>query len=237
MCVCVCVFVCVCLCVRVCVCVPRRVCVSENYFTLSNLIRGPGEPTSRTPGKQTPLRVHHTSLIPWEHHHQPLTPMPCNWTLQTFLKPKRTMTFLHCDQKPATISFQEVSSDVTPSVPTLSSDDVPCLKRIIRQHCTDAGRRVPRVMHYVRFGSYNMTLDGFLSVLSMVKFLQPCLVLFHGDIVPWGPYWRGLLHLVPNILHVMTERPRRIFKRDIKRVEHSADVARLQLLIGGYIFR
>ena len=92
-------------------------------------------------------------------------------------------------------------------------------------------------MHYVRFGSYNMTLDGFLSVLSVVKFLQPCLVLFHGDIVPSGPYWRGLLHLVPNILHVMTERPRRIFERDIKRVEHSADVARLQLLIGGYIFR
>ena len=147
------------------------------------------------------------------------------------------MTFLHCDQQPAPISFQEVSSDVTPSVPTLSSDDVPCLKRVIREHCTDAGRRVPRVGHYVRFGSYNMTLDGFLSVLSVVKFLQPCLVLFHGDIVPSGPYWRGLLHLVPNILHVMTERPRRIFKRDIKRVEHSADVARLQLLIGGYIFR
>ena len=57
-------------------------------------------------------------------------------------------------------------------------------------------------------------------------------MLFHGDRVPTGPYWLALLQLAPHVLHVQRARPRRVFGHRIRRVEHSADVARLRILIG-----
>ena len=57
-------------------------------------------------------------------------------------------------------------------------------------------------------------------------------MLFHGDHVPTGPYWLALLQLAPHVLHVQRARPRRVFGHRIRRVEHSADVARLRILIG-----
>ena len=57
---------------------------------------------------------------------------------------KQNSTRLEGDVDTATISFQEVSSDVTPSVPTLSSDDVPCLKERERETDTETDRQTDR---------------------------------------------------------------------------------------------
>ena len=109
------------------------------------------------------------------------TPLPCDWSPQLYLsRPKRHTAFLRRCHRPAApaLSLEEVHSDVTPSIATLSADDAPCLKRVIRQRCGWGGaQRVPRVAHYVRFGSFNMTLDGFLSVLSVARLATHT----HGD--------------------------------------------------------
>ncbi|KAK7486303.1 hypothetical protein BaRGS_00022473, partial [Batillaria attramentaria] len=57
---------------------------------------------------------------------------------------------------------------------------------------------------------------------------EPCLVLLHADLLPKGLYWDTLLRLVPNILHVKRSAPTVIFGHDVKVIEHSSDIARLQ---------
>nr|KAG5699115.1 hypothetical protein BaRGS_017798 [Batillaria attramentaria] len=57
---------------------------------------------------------------------------------------------------------------------------------------------------------------------------MPCLVLLHADLLPKGLYWDTLLRLVPNILHVKRTAPTVIFGHDVKVIEHSSDIARLQ---------
>ena len=160
--------------------------------------------------------------------------VPCKWTPASFHRPTRSCTVLRCNEHSTAILLEEINSDVTPTV--TSMDDAFCLTRVIKQHCKSNSTRVPRVVHYVRFGDFNLTIDAFYSVLSVVRFVQPCLILLHSDALPTGPHWHALLHLVPNIMHVQKDRPRQIYGNVINMVEHSSDVARLQIMFGGYTF-
>jgi hypothetical protein len=56
-------------------------------------------------------------------------------------------------------------------------------------------------------------------------------LLLHGDTLPSGRYWRALLQLVPNVVHVAMKRPTKIFNNTVNLLEHSADIARLQVLL------
>nr|KAG5700337.1 hypothetical protein BaRGS_029589 [Batillaria attramentaria] len=69
------------------------------------------------------------------------------------------------------------------------------------------------------------------QVCRAVRFTRPCLVLVHGDVIPQGPYWAALLQLVPNLVHVQRKPRSEILGRRIALVEHSADVARLEVLL------
>ena len=158
--------------------------------------------------------------------------VPCDWQVKKIPLPTRRQAVLVCNKTSADIIVSEVRSDTTPVTTLSSAHDTSCLQRVIQTRCSDVRLRVPRVAHFVWFGPRNMSLHFFVGVLSVVRFLRPCLLLFHGERVPAGPYWLALLQLVPHVMHVPRPRPRRIFGNVINVVEHSADVTRLQLLIG-----
>ncbi|XP_025089011.1 uncharacterized protein LOC112561053 [Pomacea canaliculata] len=162
---------------------------------------------------------------PWEY-------FQCGWNVDDILRPTRTRVVLECtDEASVRIVYERIARNVTPAVTSLFAHD-PCLAQAARSAlCNDAGKRVPRLLHYVIFSQHVLAMHTFLSVLSAVRHLAPCLVLLHGDALPEGPYWEALLQLVPNILYVRRERPRLIFDRIINQMEHSTDVARLQVLL------
>lgn len=109
----------------------------------------------------------------------------------------------------------------------------PCLAKVLTKRCVDSFL-VPNIIHYVWFGdgTRNMSFYQFVSVLSIHVFIQPCLILYHGNTLPKGDYWHMILHIVPNIIHVRREPPNIIFNNTIKKVEHKSDVARIEILKG-----
>ncbi|XP_025087379.1 uncharacterized protein LOC112560033 isoform X3 [Pomacea canaliculata] len=106
----------------------------------------------------------------------------------------------------------------------------PCLKEFIAGHCFDEGFLVPRIVHYVWFTNHSLDVYTFISVLSAYRFLNPCLILVHADLLPTGVYWRALRLLVPLIVHVQRQPPARVFGKLLGFVQHQADIARLEAL-------
>ncbi|XP_025085372.1 uncharacterized protein LOC112558868 [Pomacea canaliculata] len=157
--------------------------------------------------------------------------LPCDWRVHNIPRVMRSRAVLECTFTSARIYYEEVPFNTKPAVATLESHD-PCLAHLAKSTwCNDPGMRVPRLVHYVWFTRHTLPLYTFVSVLSAVHHIRPCLVLFHGDHLPEGPYWHALLQLVPNIVHVRSEKPSEIFGHVINVVEHSADVKRLQVLL------
>ena len=93
--------------------------------------------------------------------------------------------------------------------------------------------KVPNVVHYIRFGkAMPFDMQQYLSYLSVQKFIQPQYIFVHGDALPRGEWWTRTLTEVSNIVHVPRKKPTTIFNQDIGYIEHAADFARLQILIG-----
>lgn len=107
----------------------------------------------------------------------------------------------------------------------------PCLKQYVTQHCYDQ-KKVPRIVHYVWFTKHAMDVYSFLSVLSASKFLNPCVIMFHADFLPFGPYWKNLMMNVKNIVFVRRQAPERIFGRRLGYIQHKSDIARIEALTG-----
>ncbi|XP_071087528.1 uncharacterized protein [Haliotis cracherodii] len=105
----------------------------------------------------------------------------------------------------------------------------PCLKQYVTQHCYDQ-KKVPRIVHYVWFTKHAMDVYSFLSVLSASKFLNPCVIMFHADFLPFGPYWKNLMMNVKNIVFVRRQAPERIFGRRLGYIQHKSDIARIEAL-------
>jgi hypothetical protein len=105
-----------------------------------------------------------------------------------------------------------------------------CLDNLINDYC-QTSNVVPSIAHYVWFSKREMTFYHFLSFISVLKHLKPCLLLIHGD-VPYGLYWEYILTIADNIVNVKMEPPTTIFGIKIGCVEHQADVTRLLVLRG-----
>ncbi|XP_076450396.1 uncharacterized protein LOC143286643 [Babylonia areolata] len=208
---------------------PSSSSSSSSSFLPSLSVTGRSTPHTRI--QTSPETTSTTSF------HDPLTKpfLPCQWQSRDIPKQYRSQAVLNCRAgKSPGIVFKEVPSNNATPVTTLSpDDDAPCLKRVIRARCYDVNTRVPRLAHYVWFGKERraMPLHFFVGVLSVVRFLRPCLIVFHGDLLPSGVLWQALVQLVPAILHLPTPRPREVFGRVIKVPEHSADVTRLRVLL------
>jgi len=92
---------------------------------------------------------------------------------------------------------------------------------------------VPNIVHYIWFGCKRDFLPyHYLSVLSSLSVQNACKVFFHTDCEP--PEDNELFsHLKEheNFRIVPKEAPTQIFNRPVERLEHQADVARIELLM------
>lgn len=93
---------------------------------------------------------------------------------------------------------------------------------------------MPKIVHYVWLGNKRREFEfqNFLSVLSAYKFIKPCMIFFHGETLPYGQYWDYLLKIVPNIVHVYRKAPEFIHGIKLSYIEHKADIARLEAILG-----
>ncbi|XP_052806612.1 uncharacterized protein LOC128235861 [Mya arenaria] len=105
-----------------------------------------------------------------------------------------------------------------------------CLATYIK-HCCHDDKPVPNVIHYVWFGDMELKYFNFLSLMSALRFQQPCLIIVHGPTLPHGPYWDHFLHLAPPIVHVARERPTQAFGQPLFAKEHASDLMRIEALM------
>ncbi|KAK3099630.1 hypothetical protein FSP39_007237 [Pinctada imbricata] len=136
---------------------------------------------------------------------------------------ERRQIFLECED----YTLREARDSVY-EVPSYHFDN-DCIDHVILRNCRD-GKLVPNIIHYVWFGKREMNFYHFLAVMGVHKKQKPCLILFHSDYLPFGPYWEYLLELVPNIIHVQFKPDTVIAGKRIKFVEHQADYARLKAI-------
>ena len=150
---------------------------------------------------------------------------PCDWDIKNVTCKYRLKANLVCNETSAAILFEKVPSGTPPHRVQFNDE---CLDQVIRTHCHDDGFRVPRLLSYVTMNKNEFPFFWFLSVLSGVRFVRPCLVLFHGDHLPFGTHWEALLQLVPHVVHVARDQPTSIFGHRIRNKHHRTDVIRLE---------
>ena len=143
---------------------------------------------------------------------------------------KRTMIGLQCNRNTTPSITQTYSNNG--NIFEISFGDS-CLIDVIDLHCKDSFV-VPNVVHYVWFGSQPMTFFHFLSFMSAVKFIKPCLIIIHGSSVPYGIYWDYFLRVFPNVIHVKRSRPTAVGGNKLAYVRHGSDVMRIEALQGKY---
>ena len=147
---------------------------------------------------------------------------------------KRVKYSLNCDNgTPALIpSFTNRSGDI--EVVTLKDN---CLAEFTNSCCNDY-KGIPNIVHYVWYFKKEMKFYMFLSLLSIIRYVRPCLILFHGEFLPYGKYWDYIIRIYPNVLHIKRPRPLYIFGKKISYHEHSGDIMRLEALmeLGGMYF-
>ena len=76
----------------------------------------------------------------------------------------------------------------------------------------------------------------FLSFISAAKIIKPCVILFHGDVLPFGKYWNIFKHIYPRIVHVYRKCPSKMNNTTIKWIEHSSDIMRIEALMGRLVY-
>lgn len=142
---------------------------------------------------------------------------------------------LSCDVHRITCLTETVSSNVVTNedVFQVNFGDL-CLKRYIANCCQD-NLAVPNVVHYVIYHNKSIQFYEFVSFISVIRFIRPCAILIHGDALPEGKYWKYILAVSPNIVHVKWIPPTVIFGQETIHKEHAGDFMRIQalLLYGG----
>lgn len=122
------------------------------------------------------------------------------------------------------ITLTEDSSDIW-TVPFRDK----CVGKYIAQ-CTGF-KSVPSVVHYVWYRKGELTFNTFTSILSVIRFVKPCTIIFHGDKIPFGKYWDYIVSLFPNIIHMKRILSSAPFGETFAYNEHIRDVARLEALL------
>ena len=111
-----------------------------------------------------------------------------------------------------------------------------CLHDVVHNCCNRKGETIPNVVHYVFCGKRELGFYTFLSFMSVVRFIRPCMILIHGDKLPFGHYWNYFISIYSNVVHV---------KRDcffggsghrLGYFEHGTDLMRIEALLGKFYF-
>lgn len=108
-----------------------------------------------------------------------------------------------------------------------------CLKKLIRDYCSNINA-VPSIVHYVWFSKKEMNFYHFLSFISALRYIKPCLLLVHGD-EPVGLYWKYIVVIANNVIHVKMNPPSTIHNKTIGPIQHKSDMARLLILQGRFL--
>ncbi|KAL4225044.1 hypothetical protein ACF0H5_015738 [Mactra antiquata] len=142
-----------------------------------------------------------------------------------FKNKKRHRMNLKCSSGIFEATYSETfkSSDIF-----TSKNGNPCLSSYIRVCC--GSNRVPNVAHYVWYTRGKMSFIGFLSMLSVVRFVRPCVILIHGEL-PYGRYWDAITYFYPNFVHIKRDIPTHVFGTKIRLTCHSSDIMRIEALI------
>ena len=109
-----------------------------------------------------------------------------------------------------------------------------CLRNFIENRCREENRVVPNVVHYVWCKKQALGFFQFLSFMSVLRFIRPCLLLLHGDYLPFGKYWNYFVGIYPNLVHVKRECPAAGNKQFYGYFEHGTDVMRIEALLGKF---
>lgn len=139
----------------------------------------------------------------------------------------RQKVSLICDGKKSRFSFTTAKSprDV---YETKFGD--PCLVNVI-DNCCLGGQKVPNVVHYIWYADKELGFFQFLSFMSALRFMKPCLFLLHGDYIPKGKYWNHFISISPNVIHVRRKKPTSVFGQKLAYEEHASDIMRIEALI------
>lgn len=100
------------------------------------------------------------------------------------------------------------------------------MSKFIELYCGDENL-VPNVVHYVWCKKHELGFFHFLSFMSALRFIKPCLILFHGDFLPFGKYWNFFISDFHRVIHVQRKCP-----DGFGFLEHASDVMRIEALMG-----
>ena len=142
--------------------------------------------------------------------------------------PIRTLVSLNCKREETPFITQR--DTVSSSIFEIPFGDT-CLINAVDRFCKD-NFVVPNIVHYVWFNSTQFSFFNFLSFMSAIKFIRPCLILIHGPAIPYGDYWDFFLRAFPNVMHVKRSRPTAVAENNFAYPEHASDVMRIEALLG-----
>ncbi|XP_060593020.1 uncharacterized protein LOC132747619 [Ruditapes philippinarum] len=104
-----------------------------------------------------------------------------------------------------------------------------CLSEAI-DNCCLGKKAVPNVVHFIWYADKELGYFQFISFMSALRFLKPCLFLIHGLYIPKGKYWDYFVSISPNVIHVVREKPTMVFGKKLAYEEHASDIMRIEAL-------
>lgn len=141
--------------------------------------------------------------------------------------PTREKVSLHCDGKNSKLVTSAAKS--TRDIFQVEFGNT-CLNDVI-DNCCHGGQNVPNVVHYIWYADRELGYFQFISFMSALRFMKPCLFLLHGDYIPKGTYWDHFISISPNVIHVKREKPTSVFGHKLAFEEHASDVMRIEALM------
>ena len=132
---------------------------------------------------------------------------------------------LNCEKEPTMLTSVTTRTE---SMFTVKFGDE-CLEKVI-DNCCKGHKHVPNVVHYIWYSNRELGFFQFVSFMSALRFIKPCLFLIHGNYLPYGKFWNYFVSISPNIIHVQRERPQTVFGKKLQFEEHSSDIMRIEAL-------
>ncbi|XP_070532906.1 uncharacterized protein [Ptychodera flava] len=92
---------------------------------------------------------------------------------------------------------------------------------------------VPNLVHFIWFSCHPFKFGNLISMLSVHRIMKAESIHFYTDCEPSGEWWDEAKNLIPTLKVINRTRPLEVFNKTLnpRWPEHSADVARLQILL------
>ena len=176
--------------------------------------------------------------VSWHHWSNTSNLRDGSWTfMQRLTCPNLNISKVNSFRQKAFISCRSGKAEMFMS-PTTSSSDIQifepgneCIQSFVR-HCCHDDKPVPNVMHYIWTADVEVSFFTFVSFVSVLRFFKPCLIMFHGPYIPKGKFWDFFIERFPYVVSVNKSIVTSVFGHKLQYMEHSADVMRIQALLG-----